>query len=566
MNISEAFREEVAVAIQKKTKLPKKSVIQILEKPPEGIDADLAFPCFIFSKKLKKNPAQIAREIAEEIKPAGLMFMVRSMGPYVNFNADWNKMGTLLLKQITSEKGRYGSGRSRRKVLLEHTSANPDGPLHIGHFRNSVLGDSVARILRFAGNNVKTEFLVNDTGRQSAIASMEYERTKPKVKGKPDWWFVDLYVAGHKRLEKEEDLENELRFLIHGYERGDKTIIKRYDRIVDNCIKGHKQTLDKLDIHMDSFVKESNYVLGKGLPRLFSKLKRLKQTHTDGKRIWVDLKKFGVEREFTLTRSDGTSIYPARDLAYHLDKFFRADKNINVIGTDQKFYFKQIRSALSLLEPVKAANYDIVFYEFLILPQGSMSTRRGNFVSMDDLIDNALKAAQKVVRKKMPHYSQKLKEDIAYAVGIGALKYAMIKVSPEKTYTFNIDDALSFDGDTAPYMQYTHARACSILEKSGSKSFAFARLQGLHNKEKELIKVLSGFPKAVERSYRDLRPHYIANYSYKLAKLFNEFYHELPVLKAGKEQRAFRLALVRSVQVVLENALGLLGIKAPEKM
>ena len=559
MDVYQSFRNDAASAVAKASGLSREDVLALMEKPPEGIDADIAFPCFALAKKMKKGPVEIAKGLAEGLGAPGMM--VRAMGPYVNFNIDWRGAGEKLLRSVA--RG-YGSGKSGKKVLVEHTSANPDGPLHLGHFRNSVLGDSIARILRFSGDSVRTEFFVNDTGRQIAIASMENERTHKPVKEKPDWWVVDLYVAGNKRLEKEPELNSELQSLMSGYEKGDRETIRKYKVIVDNCLKGHKETLSMLGIRIDSFRKESDFVLGKGLSELYAKLGKLKQANHDGKRLWINLKDYGIDREFTLTRSDGTSIYPARDIAYHLDKFSRAKRNINVIGTDQKFYFRQVKSVLGLLQPAKAKNYDIVFYEFLLLPEGSMSTRRGNFLSMDDLIDNALEAAKKVVEEKMPHYPKKQKDEIANMVGIGALKYAMLKVSPEKTYSFSIKDALSFDGDTAPYIQYTHARACSILRKARTRGAP--EIPQLHDKEKELLKELAGFPETARNAARDLRPHYVANYCYKLAKLFNEFYHELPVLKAEPAQREFRLALTSAVRTVLAESLGLLGIDSPEKM
>jgi len=407
---------------------------------------------------------------------------------------------------------------------------------------------------------------VNDTGRQIAIAVMEYMRKKPKVKGKPDWWILDLYVKGSKKVKKQKKLEERIKDLMQKFENGDKELRKHFRFITQKCLEGHKETLARLGIKIDRFSPESTYIFNRDVWKILQKIKKCKETHIEGNRVWMNLKKFGIEREFNLTRSDGTSMYTLRDLAYHKYKLSSADFNLNIMGTDQRLYFKQIVSALKLIMPEKAKKYHIVFYEFLTLPEGSMSTREGKFVSMDDLINKATKAAEKTVSKKMPSYSKELKSSIAEQVGIGALKYAMIRVSPEKTYAFSVKDSLSFEGDTAPYIQYSHARACSILRKAKKSPGKFdAKLLG-EKEEKNLIKHMMEFPETVSNAARDYRPHYIANYAYKLATLFNDFYQSLPVLKAEPKRKAARLALVKTVQTTLKNSLGLLGIEAPERM
>jgi arginyl-tRNA synthetase len=219
-----------------------------------------------------------------------------------------------------------------------------------------------------------------------------------------------------------------------------------------------------------------------------------------------------------------------------------------------------------LLYPEKTKNYHIVFYEFLLLPEGTMSTRAGKFVSVDDVIMDAIKEAEKTVNEKMPDYPEELKKKIARVVGIGALKYAMIKVSPEKTYAFNIKDTLKFEGDTAPYIQYTYARCKSILRKAkiAPKKFDVSDLKD--EKEIDIIKKLAEFPETILKSAEDFRPHYIANYLYDLATLFNEFYHKSPVITADEKTKVARLALVESVSIIIKNGLNLLGIDVLEKM
>jgi arginyl-tRNA synthetase len=565
MSPADKFRNEVLRMLSIKGKLPKSKIEKLLEKPPENIGSDLALPCFALAKK---NPVELAKELASKIKPSGIVKEVNFYGPYVNFYADWGKLGGLVMNQIIKEKDKYGSGsKTGKTVMVEHTSANPDGPLHLGHFRNSVIGDSLVRTFAFSGNVIKTDYILNDTGRQIAIAVMEYMKRKPKVKGKPDWWVLDLYVKGNKKVEKSKKLEERVKEIIQELESGNKELRRYFKFITQKCLDGHKETLGKLGIKVDKFSPESTYIFNNDMQKTLEKIKRCKETTVIGDRVWMDLKKFGIEREFNLTRSDGTAMYPLKDLTYHNYKLSNADFNVNVIGTDQKFYFKQIISALKLIMPKKADKYHVVFYEFLTLPEGTMSTRAGKFVSVDELIDKVVAAAGKTVHKKMPKYSKAVKDKIAMQVGIGALKYAMIKVSPEKTYSFSVKDCLSFDGDTAPYIQYSHARACSIMRKAG-KSTAKPDLTMLGKKEeKVLISHLMEFPMTVSNATRDYRPHYVANYAYRLATLFNDFYQSVPVLKASDPKIiATRLILVNASRITLKNALGLLGIGAPDRM
>ena len=418
---------------------------------------------------------------------------------------------------------------------------------------------------------MKTESYVNDSGRQIAIAALEFLNTKKIPKKKSDWWVVDLYVKGSKKIKRSKKLDRQVKEFMQKYESGDKEAIKSFNAIVDNCLKGHKETLENLGVHVDHFQKESVYFFSKDVERILNRLKKKKIAKAKGKRTWVNLKKFGIEREFTLTREDGTTIYPARDLGYHKDKFARADRNINIIGTDQRFYFKQLTTVLGLLYPRDTKNYQIVFYEFLLLPQGSMSTRGGKFIAVDDVVEKSLKEAEKVTKKKLAEnkerkYGKKEIQELTKTIGLGALKYAMIKVSPEKTYSFSIKDTLSFDGNTAPYIQYTHARANSILKKAKEevKEFDANLLEDI--REINLLKILMKYPEKVILSSEHLRPHYISNYAYQLASAFNEFYQAVPVLNSEDRLKDTRLALVTATKHILKSSLALLGIEAPDRM
>ena len=569
--MGEKIRVELAEMISRACKINKNEIEGLLEKPADPQNGDFALPCFRLVRQAHESPVEIANVIAIRMEKPDMIKMIRAVGPYVNFYINWGSVGQKILEEILERQENFGKSRGGKSVLVEHTSANPDGPLHLGHFRNTVIGDSLARILKFTGNKVKTESYVNDSGRQIAIAALEFLNTKKIPKKKSDWWVVDLYVKGSKKIKRSKKLDRQVKEFMQKYESGDKEAIKSFNAIVDNCLKGHKETLENLGVHVDHFQKESVYFFSKDVERILNRLKKKKIAKAKGKRTWVNLKKFGIEREFTLTREDGTTIYPARDLGYHKDKFARADRNINIIGTDQRFYFKQLTTVLGLLYPRDTKNYQIVFYEFLLLPQGSMSTRGGKFIAVDDVVEKSLKEAEKVTKKKLAEnkerkYGKKEIQELTKTIGLGALKYAMIKVSPEKTYSFSIKDTLSFDGNTAPYIQYTHARANSILKKAKEevKEFDANLLEDI--REINLLKILMKYPEKVILSSEHLRPHYISNYAYQLASAFNEFYQAVPVLNSEDRLKDTRLALVTATKHILKSSLALLGIEAPDRM
>jgi len=558
----EKIKSDIADVVSTKVEINKEDIIRLLEKPPEGIKADLAFPCFTLASRLKKDPIAIALEVSQA-KPKGMIRGIEANGPYVNFHFDWKVLGKSVIEAALKDD--YGRSKSQDSVLIEHTSANPDGPLHLGHFRNTVIGDSLARILRFSGKSVKTDYYVNDTGKQISLAAWYYLNFKSKPKGKLDWWVYEMYFKCNKRLERYPSIQNEVTDMILKFEDGDKELRKTYSLIVDSCLQGHKETLDNIGIKVDNFMKESRFLFDGSVDNALKKIMKTRYGKMDGKRVWVDLKKFGIEREFNLTRSDGTTIYPARDIAYHLDKFSRADYNVNVIGTDQKFYFKQLNSALSYITKEKVDSYTVLFYEFLLLPQGTMSTRLGKFVSVDEVVEKFVKTAKKTLEEKNPKYPKSTKEKLAKTIGIGALKYAMLKVSPEKTYAFSVDESLNFEGNTAPYIQYTHARASSIIGKvKNAPKPDFSNLK--EPVEIALVQEIMNFPDVVKKATEILRPHIVSNYVYNLAMIFNNFYHVHPVLKAEPDVQGLRLSLVKATASVIKSSLDMLGIDAPDKM
>lgn len=550
------FKDDIVKVLKKETKLEDVP----LEIPPETKLGDLAFPCFILSKKYKKGPNDIANDLLKKLNFPDSVKEAKVIGPYLNFFMDKKKLAKDTLKEIIKEKDRYGcSGEGKKKkVLVEHTSINPNASPHVGRSRNALIGDCIVRILRFQDYDVETHFYINDVGKQIAMLVLATERKK-------DVKFEDLlkiYVDINKKLERDRSIEEKSFELLYKLEKGDKDIRKRFKNIVDTCIKGQAKIFKELDISYDCFDYESTYLWDKTTESVLKELDKTGKLFKDDDERWVlDLEGFSLGMKtpvMVLTRNDGTSLYGLRDIAYTIDKV-KKGHNIIVLGEDQKLYFDQISSSLKLMGYPYP---EVVHYSFVLLKEGKMSTRKGNLVLLEDFMNEAVKKAKTEIKKR----HGKVDEKAAKAVAYGAIKYSMLRVSPEKNVIFNWEQALNFEGDTAPYLQYAYARISSILRKSGKLKEDIDSSLLKRDEEIKLIRKLSEFPEIIKKVTKELKPHIIASYLYSLSQNFNEFYHACPVIKAEDKVKDARLVLITCVRQVLGNGLGLLGIRTLEKM
>lgn len=433
-----------------------------MKNPQPQAQGDLATTIsFELASKLKKNPVEISKTITEVVDLPPLFEKVEAKGPYINFFIDYQSFSRELLDSIDDDYGR--SPKKNEKVIIEHTSANPNGPLHIGHIRNAIIGDSLARILKFAGYSVETHYYVNDMGRQIAMIVWGLLNLEKSLEDYPgDKWdhkIGRLYFEVNQRLEKNPRLKDEIDELIRSYENGKlKTI---FQEAVEKCLQGIKDTLRELHIEHDKFVWESKFVRDGSVQHILKKLKKTNYIQEDDI-LYLDLEDFGIDKELILTRSDGTSLYSTRDIAYHLYKSNNCDIIIDILGSDHKLAVRQIEATMELLGGKKP---EVIFYEFITLPEGSMSTRRGVFVSVDDLIDEAKSRAIKEIKKRRKDLKREEIEDIADKIGLGAIRYYIARLSPEKHLVFKWDEALNFEMGCAS-IQYAHARACKLLKKA----------------------------------------------------------------------------------------------------
>jgi arginyl-tRNA synthetase len=550
------FRDEIYSSLKKVVKGEIK-----LEKPPKPEMGDYAFPCFGLAKEYKKNPIEIALQLATKVKKGKNIEKIKAIGPYLNFFIKKGNLADEILPIISNLKGKYGSSRIGKdeKLTLEHTSINPNASPHLGRARNALIGDSLARVLRFAGYKVKVHYFINDIGKQIAMLVLA-------AKGRKDIVFKDLlriYMDIAAKVEVDKAMEKKVFNLLFKLEKNDKKVISEFKRIVDISLKGQIKILSELGIKYDSFDYESEYLFSKKTAKTLKLLEKTGRFYFDkDNRFVLDEKGFGLGMKvpvLVLTRGDGTSLYALRDISYALD-ISQKGRNILVLGEDQKLYSEQINSALKLLG---MKTRDAIFYSFVLLEDGKMSTRKGNVVLLEDFM---LELHKKAVIELNNRYG-KFDDDSAKAIGYSALKFGILKVSPEKNVTFNLEQALNFEGETGPYVQYAYARICSIVSKNDNTIPKTADFSCLDSEvENVIIRKLSDFPALVEKAAIELRPNILANYAYELAKQFNEFYHLHNILKAEENTKEARLILINCVRHTLKNSLSLLGIDVLEKM
>ena len=561
-----------------------------IEEPPEDLSATLASSVsFRLASELGQAPPQVAQTLAEQLSAVietgeyEYVSHVDTKGPYVNFHTtDAYVQDTVEAAQAVD----YGQLADRgESVVVEHTSANPTGPVHVGRARNPILGDAVANALDMAGYDVERHYYVNDAGRQMAVFTWAYERfDESDLEDEPardriEYDLVRYYRKGNAFLESadaeaEAAAEAEIATILQGLEAGDEETYERVGEVVDQVLGGMKACLARLPAEFDEFVKETRFMRDGSTTALAERLKETPAAVYDEEAWQLELDEYGFEKNLVFLRSDGTSLYTTRDLAHHEWKFANFDRAVTVLGEDHKLQAAQLQATLDILEN-DVSKLDDVIYSYVNLPEGKMSTRRGTGVMLDDLLDESIARAREEVETRL---DDRIRDDdldeadierIAHQVGIGAVRYDIVSKQPTKGITFKWDEALNFEAQSAPYIQYVHARCCGILAEADvdpdpaaidAESLATAA-------ERELVGVLARFPAVIETAGEDLEPHRVATYTRELAEAFNGFYRACPVLTAeSTATKQSRLALVVAAKHAVANALSVLGVAAPDSM
>ena len=545
-----------------------------IETPPEGM-GDFAFPCFSLAPFFKKSPMEIANEISTKIPKNEWITTVEAKAGYINFYIDSSIFTLATLQLILNKTDKYGYlPKKKKKVIIEHTSANPNGPLHVGRARNPIIGDTLVRIFKAAGYDVESQFYLDDMGKQVAILAwgvnnIEQENVPVPENKKADHQYVGFYQIANERMKAEESVAQQIGELVKKLENGNHKTTEMIHASYAPVLDGIKKSLLRINIHIDTFIPESTFIYNKSVEQIIEKLKKTPYCHEQDNAFYLDMDPFGIQgrnTKFFFLRNDGTTLYATRDIAYHQWKAHHADLLVNVLGEDHKLESKQVKVALELLQTKILPQ--VVFYAFVSLPGGKMSTRRGRVVYLDDLVDECIgRAYEEVKKRRASELTESQMKKIAEIVGIGSLRYNIIKVQPEKDIIFKWEDALNFEGNAVPFIQYAHARACSILSKTKVKKHKFEASYLIHVSEKTLIKQLARFPLVIDEASINYKPHTIANYLYETASAFNQFYRDCPVLsEENKMLCSSRLALVEATKIVLHTALDLLGITSPEEM
>jgi len=595
------IKKEIAKAISKSAKVSEKEAFESLEVP-KGEFGDVASKIgFILAPKKKENPAKIAAELAGKIKVKHVE-KIEAKGPYINFYFK-NEFYSEALKQILKEKEKYGKGKKKKKkVMVEFPAVNPNKPWHIGHLRNALLGDSVAKLLEFDGYPVERVDYIDDLGLQVAQSLWGYLNLGEKPEGKLDQWLGKQYVEVAKKFEEDEKIAEEVREMVKELEEGDNETAKKGRFLSEGCVDAQYETAYDLSIFHDAMIFESDIihtVFDEGLEALKKSRAIVHETSGKNKGCWVVKLSKEFEKEFgemrdadkILIRSDGTATYTGKDVIFHLWKFGKlrkkfnydvfekqpnkknvyktsekgkkmdfgnADKVINVIGIEQRYPQRVVQEVLKRL----GHDVDLIHlaYEHVWLPDAKFSGRGGTWVGY---------TADELIREAGKRVMEKTKEsegadDIAGIVGIGAIKFSFLKMDAEKKITFVWDEALSMEGNSGPYVQYAYVRTNGIMKKVDEKPEI--KMNEFNDEEKKLIKKLSGFSEVVEKCSRDLAVYYIADYLLDIASQFNQFYRASPVMKAEEKERKTRLAIVKATNILLKNGLDVLGIQCPEKM
>ncbi|MFX1518955.1 MAG: arginine--tRNA ligase [Promethearchaeota archaeon] len=618
------FKEECITLTRKvfQTLFPEVSVTFSHEVPVKLEFGDLTIPVFQIAKKMGKKPRELAETLVENIDLSNSRFIEKVViggAGYLNFFVNYDSFANLVINSTKTLDATYGKveAKKKEKIIVEYLSPNPNSPLHIGHARNAILGSSLVKVLKTQSHDVLSHIYIDDVGRQVAIcvqglnmidmqpdmkadqfvgiiytitnALTEIQKAKREGKDLTEWESISEELKRDQpqifeqieNKSKNIDLEAEISSLITLYENQDEKTVHLFRSLSNLVLDGFKETFKKIDIAFDSYDWESSFIWDESVTKVLKKLRKTPFVNEiDGALVFdcekaateLNLKaKLGVKKTheippLTLIRSDGTTLYTTRDIAYSFWKLGQADRVINVIGKEQTLPQLQIRIALYVLgeDGSRQVHYA---YELVNLPGFKMSSRRGRYISFDDLIDEATSRALDEVNARSPHLSDEEKRSIAEIVGIGAVKYSILNAVPTKVVTFTWNKVLDFEQNSGPFIQYAHARACNILKKA--KKIPKTADSNLVDKELEklLFQKLSLFPEIVSKTAEELRPDLICEYTNTLAATFNSFYASIPVLAAETDElRNLRLLLVDSVRIVLRNALQLMGIVAPTRM
>ncbi len=566
------LKEEIGLALGPLVPLEPAEVINLLEVPPEPDYGDLAFPCYTLAKEMKQSPAAIAEQLAEQLSKEEGYFWEKAVprGPYLNFFINPRAYSREILQEIGEKGVKYGHAELGKghNVTIDYSSPNIAKPFGVGHIRSTVIGHSLCLIYEALGYNSIGINHLGDWGTQFGKLIVAYKRwgDESLLEADPVNYLYELYVQFHREVEKDPSMDDDARFWFRKLEEGEEEAVSYWTHFRKLSLENYAQIYELLGIEFEHYHGESHYnqmledviklVENKGIA-----------TESEGALI-VDLEEYNLPAVM-LRKKDGATLYITRDLAaaiYRYEKFQFA-LSLYVVGAEQTLHFQQLFKVLELLGFDWAKNCVHVPFGLIRFKEGRMSTRAGKIILLEEVLQRSIEMAREIIEEKNPDLEDK--ESAARAVGLGAVRFGDLSNDRVKNIEFDWDKVLDFSGETAAYIQYAHARICSILRKSGPDILQWNEeaVSALGEEEEiSLVKYLALLPDKILASAENYKPSILARYLIEVAREFNRFYHNCPVLTSEGNLKLGRLLLIDTTRQVLANGLGLLGITAPEEM
>ena len=546
----------------------KEDIEGLIETPPSYDMGDYAFPTFRLAKSYRKAPNMIAQDLVDKLKEDEDFEKIEAAGPYVNFFISREKLASVTLSEVLEKKEMYGSSNlgEGKKVIVEFSSPNIAKPFHIGHIRTTVIGNSLAKIYKFLGfETIKINHL-GDYGTQFGMLISAFKKWGDReiIEANPIKELLALYVRFNTEADKDPLLKDEARYWFKELENGNEEAGELWQWIRDISLKEFNRVYDKLNISFDSYAGESFY--SDKMPSVLKEMKEKGIVKESEGALIVDLEPYGMPPALIM-KKDGSTLYTTRDIAaaIYRKKHYDFYKNLYVVASQQNLHFKAWMKIVELMGHEWAKDCIHIPFGMVSLEEGTLSTRKGRVVFLEDVLNTAIENTRKIIEERNPGLVDK--DEVAKQIGIGAILFQELFNQRIKDYVFNWDRTLSFEGETGPYVQYTHARANSLLEKGGFEASGKIDFKLLTSEdETNIIRLIYDFPNTIIDSMDKNEPFFITRHIVDLAKAFNKFYNSTSIIVDDETTRNSRLALTFATKTVIKTGLGLLGIDAPNKM
>lgn len=571
INIKEEIAKRIAEHV---SDLSAEQIAQIVEIPQDQKMGDYAFPCFRLAKIYHKAPPLIAKEIAEQLQGGAMFEKVEQVNAYVNMFLDRQKVAEIALNAALDREhyGKSDEGHGKT-IVIDFSSPNIAKPFHIGHIRTTVIGNSIYKIYDALGYNVVRTNHLGDYGTQfgKMICAYRHWGNDEDIERDPIKTLLSYYTKFHVEAEKDPELNEEARKTFYDLEHGGEDEVRIWKWFSDLSLREFNRVYDMMGIEFDAYDGESMY--SDMMPGVIQELKDKGLLQESQGANVVDLSEYDLPPAL-ITKSDGTSLYCTRDLAtaeYRKDHY-NFYKNIYVVASQQSLYFKQLFKVLELMGYDWAEDCVHVPFGMVALEEGTLSTRKGRVVFLEDVLKKAVEKTKEIIKEKNPDADPENIEEVAKEVGIGAVMFNELSNSRIKDYVFKWDQVLNFDGETGPYVQYTHARCASVLRKAGEEAVSKAASGSVNTAyltgeaAYELVKLLYQYPGVVQDAADKYEPSIVTRHIIDIAQAYNKFYHDEHILVDNEEEKLAKIALTIAAKNAIANGLGLLGVKAPDRM